>query len=110
MSGEPDLVRADGAAVAALGEAEDDVRPLAGDLAVVGAMARRLLLYNAPGDLRIAVGPANSDDFKMVQTIAQVFIPGARSCPAAPGADRRRRRERPALAEARPISPSSAAT
>ena len=38
--------------------------------------------------LRIAVGPANSDDLKVVQTLAQAFATSATADPAAPGADR----------------------
>jgi TRAP transporter TAXI family solute receptor len=47
---------------------------LAGFLAVVGAMAGAYYFAMRPVSLRIAVGPANSDDLKLVQTLTQAFI------------------------------------
>ncbi len=47
---------------------------LAGILAVVGAMAGAYYFAMRPVTLRIAVGPANSDDLKLVQTLTQAFI------------------------------------
>ncbi|WP_029583897.1 TAXI family TRAP transporter solute-binding subunit [Bradyrhizobium sp. URHD0069] len=46
---------------------------LAGILAVVGALAGAYYFAMRPATLRIAVGPANSDDLKLVQTLAQAF-------------------------------------
>jgi TRAP transporter TAXI family solute receptor len=46
---------------------------LAGILAVVGAVAGGYYFAMRPVTLRIAVGPANSDDVKVVQTLAQAF-------------------------------------
>jgi TRAP transporter TAXI family solute receptor len=47
---------------------------LAGFLAVVGALAGGYYFAMRPVTLRIAVGPANSDDLKLVQTLTQAFI------------------------------------
>jgi TRAP transporter TAXI family solute receptor len=47
---------------------------LAGILAVVGALAGGYYFAMRPVTLRIAVGPANSDDIKVVQTLTQSFI------------------------------------
>jgi TRAP transporter TAXI family solute receptor len=46
---------------------------LAGILAVVGAVAGGYYFAMRPVTLRIAVGPANSDDIKVVQTLTQSF-------------------------------------
>ena len=46
-------------------------------VAAITAIAAGTYYYNRPVTLRIAVGPANSDDFKMVQSIARVFDPQA---------------------------------
>src|SRR5258705_1693052 len=46
---------------------------LAGILAIVGALAAGYYFAMRPVMLRIAVGPANSDDLKVVQTLAQAF-------------------------------------
>lgn len=47
---------------------------LAGILAVVGTVAGAYYFAMRPVTLRIAVGPANSDDVKVVQTLTQAFI------------------------------------
>ena len=47
---------------------------LAAILAVVGAVAATYYFAMRPVTLRIAVGPANSDDVKVVQTLAQAFV------------------------------------
>jgi TRAP transporter TAXI family solute receptor len=47
---------------------------LAGILAVVGAVAGAYYFAMRPVTLRIAVGPANSDDLRLVQTLTQAFI------------------------------------
>ena len=46
---------------------------LAGVLAIVGAMAAGYYFAMRPVTLRIAVGPANSDDLKVVQNLTQAF-------------------------------------
>jgi TRAP transporter TAXI family solute receptor len=46
---------------------------LAGILAILGALAAGYYFAMRPVGLRIAVGPANSDDLKVVQTLAQAF-------------------------------------
>jgi TRAP transporter TAXI family solute receptor len=46
---------------------------LAGILAVVGTLVGGYYFAMRPVTLRIAVGPANSDDLKVVQTLAQAF-------------------------------------
>jgi TRAP transporter TAXI family solute receptor len=46
---------------------------LAGALAIFGALAAGYYFAMRPVGLRIAVGPANSDDLKVVQTLAQAF-------------------------------------
>ena len=79
-------------------------------LAIVGALAAGYYFAMRPVTLRIAVGPANSDDLKVVQTLTQAFNnqrtawSGCARC--RPTARRERRR---CSAKARPISPSSAA-
>ena len=46
---------------------------LAGVLALVGALAAGYYFAMRPVTLRIAVGPANSDDVKVVQNLTQAF-------------------------------------
>lgn len=46
---------------------------LAGVLAIIGALAAGYYFAMRPVALRIAVGPANSDDLKVVQNLAQAF-------------------------------------
>ncbi|WOH70057.1 TAXI family TRAP transporter solute-binding subunit [Bradyrhizobium sp. BWA-3-5] len=46
---------------------------LAGVLAIIGALAAGYYFAMRPVTLRIAVGPANSDDLKVVQNLAQAF-------------------------------------
>src|SRR3984893_9872025 len=46
---------------------------LAGVLAIVGALAGGYYFASRPVTLRIAVGPANSDDVKVVQALTQAF-------------------------------------
>ena len=67
---------------------------LAGVLAIVGALAAGYYFAMRPVTLRIAVGPANSDDIRVVQTLAQalrttrrtVRFASARCRPTAPAA------------------------
>lgn len=47
---------------------------LAGILAVIGAVAGAYYFAMRPVTLRVAVGPANSDDVKVVQALTQAFI------------------------------------
>ncbi len=47
---------------------------LAGILALVGAASAAYYFALRPVTLRIAVGPANSDDVKVVQTLSQAFV------------------------------------
>jgi TRAP transporter TAXI family solute receptor len=47
---------------------------LAGILALVGAAAGAYYFAMRPVTLRIAVGPANSDDIKVVQALTQAFV------------------------------------
>src|SRR6476659_11304517 len=46
---------------------------IAGVLAIVGTLAAGYYFAVRPVTLRIAVGPANSDDIKVVQTLTQAF-------------------------------------
>ena len=46
---------------------------IAGVLALIGALAAGYYFAMRPVTLRIAVGPANSDDLRVVQTLAQAF-------------------------------------
>src|SRR5262245_41525570 len=50
---------------------------IAAAIAVVTAIGAGFYYYNRPVTLRIAVGPANSDDFRMIQSIGRVFDPQA---------------------------------
>jgi TRAP transporter TAXI family solute receptor len=47
---------------------------LAGVLAIVGALVAGYYFAVKPVTLKIAVGPANSDDVKVVQTLTQAFV------------------------------------
>jgi TRAP transporter TAXI family solute receptor len=49
---------------------------LAGVLAIIGTLAAGYYFAMRPVTLKIAVGPANSDDIKVVQTLAQAFNQG----------------------------------
>ncbi|MCA3571877.1 MAG: TRAP transporter substrate-binding protein, partial [Bradyrhizobium sp.] len=46
---------------------------IAGALAIVGALIAGYYFAVRPVTLKIAVGPANSDDLKVVQALAQAF-------------------------------------
>src|ERR1043165_9357005 len=46
---------------------------LAGVLAIVGVLVGSYYYIERPVTLRIAVGPPNSDDVKVVQTLTQAF-------------------------------------
>src|SRR4051812_46158138 len=47
---------------------------LAGVLALIGSLAGAYYFAMRPVTLRIAVGPANSDDIKVVQALTQAFV------------------------------------
>jgi TRAP transporter TAXI family solute receptor len=47
---------------------------LAAALALVGALAAVYYFHSRPVSLRIAVGPANSDDLRVVQALSQAFV------------------------------------
>ncbi len=47
---------------------------LAGALAIVGTLVGAYYFAMRPVTLRIAVGPANSDDLKVVQALTQAFV------------------------------------
>ncbi|MGH6739792.1 MAG: TRAP transporter substrate-binding protein, partial [Bradyrhizobium sp.] len=47
---------------------------LAGVLAIIGALVAGYYFAVRPVTLKIAVGPANSDDVKLVQTLTQAFV------------------------------------
>jgi TRAP transporter TAXI family solute receptor len=47
---------------------------LAGVLAIIGALVAGYYFAMRPIPLRIAVGPANSDDLKVVQALSQAFV------------------------------------
>src|SRR5215471_19129754 len=49
---------------------------IAGVLAIIGALAAGYYFAMRPVVLKIAVGPANSDDLKVVQALAQAFNQG----------------------------------
>jgi TRAP transporter TAXI family solute receptor len=49
---------------------------IAGVLAIVGTLAAGYYFAMRPVNLRIAVGPANSDDLRVVQALAQAFNQG----------------------------------
>jgi TRAP transporter TAXI family solute receptor len=49
---------------------------IAGVLAIIGALAAGYYFAMRPVNLKIAVGPANSDDLKLVQALAQAFNQG----------------------------------
>lgn len=50
---------------------------VAAAIAIVTAIGAAVYYYNRPVTVRIAVGPVNSDDFKVVQSISRVFDPQA---------------------------------
>lgn len=50
---------------------------VAAGIAVIAAIGAGVYYYNRPVTLRIAVGPPNSEDFKVVQSIGRVFDPQA---------------------------------
>ncbi len=75
MSGEPDLVEPPAPPSPRSAKRRLMFVTLAGILAVIGAVAGAYYFAMRPVTLRIAVGPANSDDVKVVQTLSQAFVP-----------------------------------
>jgi TRAP transporter TAXI family solute receptor len=73
MTDGPDLVGPQAPPSARSAKRKTTFITLAGILAVVGALAGAYYFAMRPATLRIAVGPANSDDLKLVQTLAQAF-------------------------------------
>src|SRR5882757_7264571 len=76
---EPDLVEAPRPPSPRSARARLTFIMLAGVLAIVGALAAGYYFAMRPVTLRIAVGPANSDDVKVVQALVQAFNNQARS-------------------------------
>ena len=75
MSGEPGLVEPPAPPSPRSAKRRLMFVTLAGILALVGAVAGAYYFAMRPVTLRIAVGPANSDDVKVVQTLSQAFVP-----------------------------------
>src|SRR6476659_8593406 len=73
MAGDPDLVGPPVPPSPRSAKREMMLITLAGILAVVGALAGAYYFAMRPVSLRIAVGPANSDDVKVVQALTQAF-------------------------------------
>ena len=72
---------------------------LAGMLAIVGTLAGAYYFAMRPVTLRIAVGPANSDDVKVVQALTQAFSQAHGHVRLRPVQTDGARRERQALAD-----------
>src|SRR5712671_1910712 len=75
MTGDPDLVGPPAPPSPRSAKRRMMLITLAGILAVVGALAGSYYFAMRPVSLRIAVGPANSDDIKGVQALAQAGAP-----------------------------------
>src|SRR5712675_2380016 len=73
MAGDPNLVGPPVPPSPRSAKREMMLITLAGVLAVVGALAGAYYFAMRPVSLRIAVGPANSDDIKVVQALTQAF-------------------------------------
>jgi TRAP transporter TAXI family solute receptor len=73
MTGGPDLVGPPPAPSPRSAKRKMMFVTLAGILAVVGALAGAYYFAMRPVTLRIAVGPVNSDDLKLVQKLTQAF-------------------------------------
>ena len=76
MSGDPDLVGPPMPPSPRSAKRKVMLVTLAGILAVVGALAGAYYFEMRPVTLRIAVGPANSDDIRVVQALTQAFNQG----------------------------------
>jgi TRAP transporter TAXI family solute receptor len=73
MSGGPELVQSLTAPSPRSAKRKMTLITLAAILAIVGALAGGYYFAMRPITLRIAVGPANSDDIKVVQALTQAF-------------------------------------
>ena len=75
MTGGPDLLNRSAAAAFTAPRRQRRLAfvSLAGLMAVLGVAAAAYYFAMRPVTLRVAVGPANSDDLKVVQTLAQAF-------------------------------------
>src|SRR6266853_2760927 len=73
MSGDPELVGPPAPPSPRSAKQKMMLITIAGILAVVGALAGAYYFAMRPVSLRIAVGPANSDDIKVVQALTQAF-------------------------------------
>jgi TRAP transporter TAXI family solute receptor len=73
MAGDPDLIGPPAPPSPRSAKRKMMFITLAGILAVVGALAGAYYFAMRPVSLRIAVGPANSDDIKVVQALTQAF-------------------------------------
>jgi len=73
MTGDPELVGPPAPPSPRSAKRKMMLITLAGILAVVGALAGAYYFAMRPVSLRIAVGPANSDDIKVVHALTQAF-------------------------------------
>jgi len=73
MAGGPELIQAAAPPSTRAAVRRATFVTAAGILAIVGVLAAGYYFATRPEVLRIAVGPANSDDVKMVQTLTQAF-------------------------------------
>ena len=73
MTGEPDLIQSLTPPSPRSAKRKMMLVTLAGILAIVGALAGGYYFAMRPVTLRIAVGPASSDDIKVVQALTQAF-------------------------------------
>src|SRR5713101_4772344 len=78
MAGDPDLVGPPVPPSSRSAKRKMMLITLAGILAVVGALAGAYYFAMRPVSLRIAVGPANSDDIKVVQALTQALLAAPR--------------------------------
>ena len=91
MSGDPELIGPPAPPSPRSAKRKMMLITLAGILAVVGALAGAYYFAMRPVSLRIAVGPANSEDIKVVQALRGLCA-GAQPDPPASDADRWRGR------------------
>jgi TRAP transporter TAXI family solute receptor len=75
MTGGPDLVAAPPAPASSRSTVRKTVLiTIAGVLAIIGTLAGGYYFAMRPVTLKVAVGPPNSDDVKVVQTLTQAFV------------------------------------
>src|SRR5947209_19699308 len=75
MTGDPELVGPPAPPSPRSAKRKMMLITLAGILAVVGGLAGAYYFAMRPVNFRIAVGPANSDDIKVVHPLTQPFAP-----------------------------------